>query len=166
MLKHITVATMDRLLLPELLPHLDRVIYHDLDALSVVDLAELYDADLGGAPAGGPPVDLVQLPARHRERHPVDAGCSGHDPGAARDLVRAMTQRHRYGYHGFNAGILLLDLAVMRADRFTARVRAVRRAVRAERPGRAQRLRGVALPPAGRAVERLAHAGGRRRTRR
>lgn len=118
MLKHITVATMDRLLLPELLPHLDRVIYHDLDALSVVDLAELYDADLGGAPLAARP--SISYNYRHGIGNVIrSTRLLGHDPSAARDLVRAMTQRHRYGYRGFNAGILLLDLAVMRADRFT-----------------------------------------------
>ena len=118
MLKHITVATMDRLLLPELLPHLDRVIYHDLDALSVVDLAELYDADLGGAPLAARP--SISYNYRHGIGNVIrSTRLLGHDADAARDLVRAMTQRHRYGYQGFNAGILLLDLAVMRADRFT-----------------------------------------------
>ncbi|MFD2026062.1 glycosyltransferase [Promicromonospora aerolata] len=118
MLQHITVATMDRLLLPELLPHLDRVIYHDLDALSVVDLGELYDADLDGAPLAARP--SISYNYRHGIGNVIrSTRLLGHDPGAARDLVRAMTQRHRYGYRGFNAGILLLDLAVMRADRFT-----------------------------------------------
>jgi lipopolysaccharide biosynthesis glycosyltransferase len=118
MLKHITVATMDRLLLPELLPHLDRVIYHDLDALSVTDLGELYDTDLGGAPLAARP--SISYNYRHGIGNVIrSTRLLGHDPGAARDLVRTMTQRHRYGYQGFNAGILLLDLAVMRADRFT-----------------------------------------------
>jgi lipopolysaccharide biosynthesis glycosyltransferase len=118
MLKHITVATMDRLLLPELLPHLDRVLYHDLDALAVADLAELYDADLGGAPLAARP--SISYNYRHGIGNVIrSTRLLGHDPGAARDLLRAMTQRHRYGYRGFNAGILLLDLAVLRADRFT-----------------------------------------------
>jgi lipopolysaccharide biosynthesis glycosyltransferase len=118
MLKHITVATMDRLLLPELLPHLDRVLYHDLDALSVVDLAELYDTDLGGAPLAARP--SISYNYRHGVGNVIrSTRLLGHDPDAARDLVLAMTQRHRYGYQGFNAGILLLDLAVMRADGFT-----------------------------------------------
>lgn len=119
MLKHITVATMDRLLLPELLPHLDRVLYHDLDALSVVDLAELYDTDLGGAPLAARP--SISYNYRHGVGNVIrSTRLLGHDPDAAQDLVRAMMQRHRHGYHGFNAGILLLDLAIMRADGFTA----------------------------------------------
>lgn len=118
MLGHITVATMDRLLLPELLPHLDRVLYHDLDALAVVDLSPLYDTDLGGAPLAARP--SISYNYRHGIGNVIrSTRLLGHAPEAARDLVRAMTQRHRHGYQGFNAGILLLDLAVMRADRFT-----------------------------------------------
>ncbi|WP_285102762.1 glycosyltransferase [Promicromonospora sp. MEB111] len=118
MLKHITVATMDRLLLPDLLPHLDRVLYHDLDALCVVDVAELYDTDLGGAPLAARP--SISYNYRHGVGNVIrSTRLLQHDPGAARDLVRAMMQRHRHGYQGFNAGILVLDLAVMRADGFT-----------------------------------------------
>ncbi|MCL1868799.1 MAG: hypothetical protein FWF90_00085 [Promicromonosporaceae bacterium] len=118
MLKHITVATMDRLLLPELLDHVVRVIYHDLDALTVTDLGELFDLPLDGAP----------LAARPSVSYNYRAGIGNvirstrllsHDPAAARDLIRTTTQRHHWGYHSFNAGILLLDLAVMRADGFT-----------------------------------------------
>ncbi len=118
MLKHITVATMDRLLLPEVLDHVVRVIYHDLDALTLADLGELFDLDLVGAP----------LAARPSVSYNYRAGIGNvirstrllsHDAAAARDLVRLTTQRHPWGYQSFNAGILLMDLAVMRADGFT-----------------------------------------------
>ncbi|MGW2096041.1 glycosyltransferase [Promicromonospora sukumoe] len=119
MLRHITVATMDRLLLPELLPHLDRVLYHDLDALCVDDVAVLYDTDLGGAPLAARP--SISYNYRHGVGNVIrSTRLLKHDPAAARDLVRAMMKRHRYGYQGFNAGILLLNLDVMRADGFTA----------------------------------------------
>ena len=118
MLGHITVATMDRLLLPELLDHVARVIYHDLDALTLTDLGELFDLDLAGAP----------LAARPSVSYNYRAGIGNvirstrllaHDAAAARDLIRVTTQRHQWGYRSFNAGILLMDLAVMRADGFT-----------------------------------------------
>ncbi|WP_125774178.1 glycosyltransferase [Antribacter gilvus] len=119
MLKHITVATMDRLLLPELLPHLDKVLYHDLDALAVTDLTPLYDVDLGEAPL------LARPSISYNYRHGIgnvirSTRLLRHDPAAARDLVRSTAQRHRHGFRGFNAGILLLNLAVMRGDGFTA----------------------------------------------
>ncbi|MCF4120261.1 hypothetical protein L1785_04635 [Antribacter sp. KLBMP9083] len=119
MLKHITVATMDRLLLPELLPHVDKVLYHDLDALAVTDLAPLFDTDLGGAPLMARP--SISYNYRHGIGNVIrSTRLLRHDPQAARELVLSTTQRHRHGFRGFNAGILLLNLAVMRTDRFTA----------------------------------------------
>ena len=49
MLKHVTVATMDRLLLPDLLPDVDRIIHYDLDTVCIGDLGELFDVDMGDA---------------------------------------------------------------------------------------------------------------------
>jgi|GEM_PF-666230 len=120
MLSHITVSTMDRLLLPELLPDVDRLVYHDIDALTLVDLADLYDVELDGAP----------LAARASVGHGVRSGLgnllrSGRrlraTPGAANELFRTMYRRHPGDFAAFNAGILLLDLARMRADAFTRR---------------------------------------------
>ena len=117
MLKHITVSTMDRLLLPDLLPELDRIVYHDLDALPLGDLAELHDWDLAGRP----------LAARSAAARHVTSGFSNiwrsarrlrDDPDAAHDLIRRMHARHRYDFVAFNAGILVLNLARMRADDF------------------------------------------------
>lgn len=117
MLKHITVATMDRLLLPDLLPHVDKVLYHDLDALAVTDLAPLFDTDLGGAPLMARP--SISYNYRHGIGNIIRATrLLRHDPAAARALVKSTVQRHEHGYRGFNAGILLLNLAVMRADGF------------------------------------------------
>lgn len=118
MLKHITISTMDRLLLPDLLPELDRIVYHDLDALPLSDLAELYDFDLTGQP----------LAARSTIAEHVVSGFgniwraarrSGADPARASDLLRRVHARHAFDFAAFNAGIMVLDLARMRADKFT-----------------------------------------------
>ncbi|MFD7311842.1 glycosyltransferase family 8 protein [Promicromonospora sp. NPDC059942] len=119
MLKHITVSTMDRLLLPELLPDLDRVVYHDIDALTVKDIATLHDIELGGSP----------LAARPSVGHGVRSGLGNilkqgrrltEEPVVANEFFRAMYQRHPNDFDGFNAGILLMDLAQMRSEGFTA----------------------------------------------
>jgi lipopolysaccharide biosynthesis glycosyltransferase len=119
MLSHITVSTMDRLLLPELLPDIERIVYHDIDALTVTDIADLYDVELEGAP----------LAARASVGHGVRSGLGNilrsgrrlsESPAAANEFYRAMYQRHPGDFPAFNAGILVLDLAVMRADGFTA----------------------------------------------
>lgn len=119
MLKHITVSTMDRLLLPELLPDLDRVVYHDIDALTVKDIATLHDTELGGSP----------LAARPSVGHGVRSGLGNilkqgrrlsEEPQIANEFFRTMYQRHPNDFDGFNAGILLMDLAQMRSEHFTA----------------------------------------------
>lgn len=118
MLRHITVSTMDRLLLPDLLPELDRLVYHDLDALPLGDLAELHDWELAGAPLAA-----RSAVARHVDSGLVNigriAGRLRENPQRAHDLLRRMHARHDYDFAAFNAGILVLDLARMRADAFT-----------------------------------------------
>lgn len=118
MLRHTTVSTMDRLLVPDLLSELDRVIYHDLDALPLGDLAELGAFDLAGKPLAA-----RSVVARH-----VVSGFANiwrtarrleDDPGRAHELIRRTHARHDYDFVAFNAGILVLDLARMRADGFT-----------------------------------------------
>lgn len=118
MLKHITVSTMDRLLLPELLPELDRIVYHDVDALPLGDLAELVGWDLAGAPLAARSsvarhvrsgYDTVHLTARRLRE----------DPRAASDLLHRMYATHPWDFDAFNAGILVLDLAQLRREGFT-----------------------------------------------
>lgn len=119
MLKHITVATMDRLLLPELLRHVDKVLYHDIDALAVADVGPLFDTDLTGVPLAGRPSTtygyrhgMAALLASTRLLHGK--------PEAAREFVRAMAQRHDLWFRSFNAGIVVLNLALMRDEDFSS----------------------------------------------
>lgn len=120
MIPHITVSTMDRLVLPALLTDVQRVVYHDIDALPVADIAELYDMDLQGHP----------LAARDSEASSMQSGYSnifnpaslkGLEHGMGSELIRRETQRHRFDFVGFNAGIMVLDLDRMRADNFCER---------------------------------------------
>jgi lipopolysaccharide biosynthesis glycosyltransferase len=118
MLRHITAATLDRLLLPDLLVDLDRVVYIDLDVLPVGDVAELYDWDLAGAPLAGCTTpfmksgyaNILKLAAHERD-----------DPAAGDWLLRWMASTHPYDFDRFNAGVLVFDLARMRRDDFTRR---------------------------------------------
>ncbi|WP_427385254.1 glycosyltransferase [Janibacter sp. G56] len=117
MIPHITVSTMDRLLLPELLSDLDRVVYHDIDALPLADLAELYDIDLEGHP----------LAARDSEANSMISGYESIfgpaqdktlPPELGHEAIRLLTARHPFDWVGFNAGVLVLDLDRMRRDDF------------------------------------------------
>lgn len=118
MLRHITVSTMDRLLLPDLLPELDRILYHDIDALPLGDVAELYDWDLQGHPLAGRSAVAEHVISGFSNMY-RSAKRLRETPAASHDLVRRMHARHDYDYTAFNAGILVFDLARMRADEFS-----------------------------------------------
>ena len=112
LIDHTTITTIDRLLLPELLPDVDRLTYVDIDALVLGDITELATIDLGGHP----------LAARTSHRLATQVW---HSVGALLPHERAFefwhetSARHPFGYQTFNAGVLVLDLSRMRADRFS-----------------------------------------------
>jgi lipopolysaccharide biosynthesis glycosyltransferase len=113
MIKHITVATMDRLLLPEVLTELDRITYIDIDTVTEGDVCELAATDLGGHP----------LAARTSVYPGAQIWRSAGDdlePDVAAELRRTMSARHEFDFLTFNAGVLVLDLRRMREDAFAA----------------------------------------------
>jgi lipopolysaccharide biosynthesis glycosyltransferase len=87
-----------RFLLPELMPHVERVLYLDADTFVAAPLTALADLDLEGAPVGA--VLNVTQPADEQRLRAV-----GLDPEAF-----------------FNSGVLLLDLAALRRVGFIAQV--------------------------------------------
>jgi lipopolysaccharide biosynthesis glycosyltransferase len=118
---HITNATLDRLLLPDLLDELDRVVYLDIDVLPLGDVAELASWDLGGVPLaatsvlaewrkGGYSANIRHVATRLRGR-----------AGLADDLLRRMCSIHPYDFVSFHGAPLVLDLARMRSEEFCRR---------------------------------------------
>ena len=85
-----------RVILPELLPDIDRVLYLDADTLVVTSLAEVWSTELHGAFAAAVP--NVTEPAQY-------------------DHVRSLGIESPASY--FNAGVLLLDLERWRAEDIT-----------------------------------------------
>jgi lipopolysaccharide biosynthesis glycosyltransferase len=116
MLAHTTVSTMDRLLLPDVLADLDRVVYIDIDVAVLGDVGELWDLDLQGAPLAARPTASEWAESglafiyRAALRLPADV---------AREFRASMHARLTGDFVSFNAGILVLDLARMRADKFS-----------------------------------------------
>lgn len=88
-----------RVLLPQLLPHLDRVLYLDADTLVVDSLLPLWQTDLAGHYLGA--VTNV-IPAQQADR-PRELGLSGPE---------------QY----FNSGVLLFNLQLMREERCSERI--------------------------------------------
>ena len=116
MLRHITMAVMDRLLLPLLLPDVRRCIFHDLDAITIGDIGELFDTDLGDAPVAA---RLSELPGSSAGfDHVYRAAARLDDPSISAELRRRMHARWPGDYPAFNAGVMVLDLEQMRADNF------------------------------------------------
>jgi lipopolysaccharide biosynthesis glycosyltransferase len=111
MIDHITLSTMDRLLLPELLADLPRITYVDVDALVLGDIAELAATDLSGGP-------VAARPSSYPAFRYWWSAAQLLPPGRADELRRRMTQ-HDLSGTAFNAGILVLDLQRLRDEGFT-----------------------------------------------
>ena len=117
MLSHTTVSTMDRLFLPELLADIDKVLYLDVDILVRADITELFNIELGEHVLAGKRTklktwrNLVRLITR----------ASLHmTPEKAWELRRRLHATVDMTRGTFNAGVLLLNLKLMRAEEFTA----------------------------------------------
>ncbi len=110
----ITISTMDRLLLPDLLDDVSRVVYLDVDTLMLGDVCALARTDLGGRPVAARDSNVSEASEWRR------AGRRLEEP-LATGLRRWMGLQHGYGQAALNAGVLVLDLDRMRHDDFTAR---------------------------------------------
>lgn len=114
MMGHVSVATMDRLLLPAVLPDVDRITYIDIDTVTLGDVCALAGTDLGGHP----------LAARAEPYSAAQTWRSIGDhlqPDEALELRRTMSAAHDFDFQTFNAGVLVLDLERMRRDHFVER---------------------------------------------
>ena len=114
-----TIVTMDRTILPELLTDVDRIIHFDLDALCLADLAELFDVDLAGnwiaavdepQPSYGRGFNSLRDSARLLRREGF--------PELAREYLIRTHSQLKFDFEIFNAGVMVLDLAGMRAGDF------------------------------------------------
>lgn len=111
MIEHITVATMDRLLLPDVLPELTRITYIDIDTVTEGDVCELAATDLGGKPLAARTSMFAGSVVWRQAGDLLD-------PDRAAELRRTMSARHPFDFLTFNAGVLVLDLERMRDDKF------------------------------------------------
>lgn len=120
LLQQITISTMDRLFLDEILPDLDRVVYLDCDIIVNGDIAELagYGPGAAGIAARPTPNPNVRTLVEMSERRAMKL-----DEGEARALreyaARALDLRQK----GFNAGVLVLSLDRLRENGMLERAR-------------------------------------------
>jgi lipopolysaccharide biosynthesis glycosyltransferase len=119
MISHLTAATMDRLLLPDLLHDVDRIVHHDIDTVCLADLAELADIDLDGNPIAAVTTTRWRYQSGFNELRGTAYRLRAQGrPELANELIARTHLRHKFDFLVFNAGIMVFDLAKMRADRF------------------------------------------------
>lgn len=120
--KWVTPATMDRTILPALLPEVDRMIHFDLDALCLADLGELYDVDLDGAAIASTREPQPKFVSGFETyRWSANRLRSEGSPDVARDFTIRSHAKDKFDFDIFNAGVMVMDLAKMRADDFCGR---------------------------------------------
>jgi lipopolysaccharide biosynthesis glycosyltransferase len=107
-----TASTTDRLLIPEMLADLDRVVCLDVDSLLLDDVCRLAAIDLGDRPLAAGDAGTCEASEWRRAGRPLAEE-------RATDLRRRMGLRHGYGPAALDAGVLVMDLDRMRRDRFT-----------------------------------------------
>lgn len=113
LLQKITISTMDRLFVDELLPDLDRVVYLDCDIIVNSDIGELArfapgPAGIAARPTPNPNVATIAEMTERRAMQMGEAEARALRVYAARSLD--LLQR------GFNAGILVLSLDTLREN--------------------------------------------------
>lgn len=91
--KNVTIPTLYRLILPSLLPDVDRILYLDCDIAILKSLAKLYEIDL----------------------KPNQYAAAVHDLGYEGHMERMGFEQNDNNFY-FNAGVILFDLNKMRAD--------------------------------------------------
>jgi glycosyltransferase involved in cell wall biosynthesis/lipopolysaccharide biosynthesis glycosyltransferase len=118
LLDQISISTMDRLFLPELLPDLDRVVYIDCDTLAFDDIAQLAACDPG-------PTGIAARPTPNRRLNnlaeAVERRARNLAPADARALREWSSGNVDLAAPYFNAGVLVLSLATLRDNGTTQR---------------------------------------------
>lgn len=121
-IKWATVVTMDRTILPALLDDVDRIIHFDLDALCLDDLAELFHVDMEGMAIAAADEPQPNFGGGFNSfRNNATRLRKEGRPDLARELLLRTHAQHSFDFNIFNAGIMVLDLAKMRADDFCGR---------------------------------------------
>jgi hypothetical protein len=105
-----------RLLLPDLLPGVDRVVLLPMPAVATADVAELADIDLGphaiAAPTGSGK-DTSGFGCIHRAALRL-----GRRVDLAAELRRTAHARHAFDFDAFSTDVMVLDLARLRREGF------------------------------------------------
>ncbi|MFO1067209.1 MAG: glycosyltransferase [Geminicoccaceae bacterium] len=112
LIAHTTVATMDRLFLPDLLPDIDRLLYLDIDIIVRGDVRELYEHDVG---TSGIAARASDHPTWRRQANVLEIVAARKPPELAAEARRLGARDVDLMANAFNAGVLVLSLDRLRA---------------------------------------------------
>jgi hypothetical protein len=108
-----------RLVLADLLPDAERVVLLPLPAVATGDLAQLADIDLRGHAFAAPRRPGTVRVSGFGVIHSAAARLRDRT-GAAAELRRTAHARHRFDFDAFTGDVLVVDLARMRSEHFSA----------------------------------------------
>jgi lipopolysaccharide biosynthesis glycosyltransferase len=118
LVRHTTIATMDRLYLPDLLPDVDRLAYLDVDAVVLSNLEELLEYPTGDR--GIAARNSVGASFR-RQVNVIEHVARVQSPEKAGEIRRVGARDMNLMKPAFNAGVLVLSLQRLRDLGFTPR---------------------------------------------
>ncbi len=116
LLSHISISTMDRLMIPELIIGAKRVVYLDADIVLRGDARELYETDLKGNP-------IAARRSIHKEWRNglslVSTIANRLDGDLSREFRAELFASGTLDFPTFNAGVMVLDIEQLREDNFS-----------------------------------------------
>ena len=116
LMSHISVSTMDRLMAPEIVADIDRLVYLDIDILVRGDIGELFDLEFGDLPlAGRSGVDRRWSEGR-LFAYEIPKKMAAAD---AREFRSRLFDTGPTDFKNFNAGVLWMNLEALRAERMS-----------------------------------------------
>jgi lipopolysaccharide biosynthesis glycosyltransferase len=116
--------TVIRLMLPHVLPEVERVVVLPLPSVATGDVAELATMDLGGRALAAPPRPSAADTSGFGVIHAAATRLEEHDRTASA-LRRTAAARHAFDFDAFRGDVLVLDLAHLRRERFSAQALAL-----------------------------------------
>ncbi|MEO9863439.1 MAG: glycosyltransferase [Yoonia sp.] len=118
LLSHTTQSTLDRLYLPEVLNGIDKVVYLDIDLLVRADIKEIFDISLTDMVLAG---KLGSLPSWQNTVRLMSRASLKLKPQDAWSMRRRMHKHMTIPAKTFNAGVIVMNLELMRKEFFTSK---------------------------------------------
>lgn len=114
--RHLSEATYYRMFMPDILPDYAKALYLDCDIVLQADAAGLFDLDIGHNLVGAVPSAAMAYNLQHEEKAGKPVPWEGQHDGWRNYLTGVVEMRDPYQY--LQCGVLVLNLDLMRRERF------------------------------------------------